>query len=61
MKWINTTPKYDCVTTYTSEDGFYKIIGRNGVWTLKKLSLFNILGETLGTFETLEAAMNFMK
>lgn len=48
---------FDPVETYVTEDGFYKIIKRRGVYTLKHLSLFNILGETLGEFETLEDAI----
>lgn len=59
-RWINTTPKNDCVTTYTSEDGFYKITKRGGIWTLKRISLFNILGEEIGRFDSLEEAQNYL-
>lgn len=47
----------DSVETYVSEDGFYKIIKRRGVYTLKRLSMFNIMGDELGEFDSLEDAM----
>ena len=61
MKFTKVSSKSDPVIIYRSDDGFYKIIKRPGenVWTLKQISLFNIMGEVIGKFDTLEEAMNF--
>ena len=61
MKFTKTSSMSDPVITYCSEDGFYKITKRPGdnFWVLKRVSMFNILGEVVGKFDTLEDAMNF--
>lgn len=61
MKFTKTSSKIDPVVTYTSEDGFYKITKKPGdtFWTLKRISMFSIMGEVVGNFDTLEDAMNF--
>ena len=55
----NVTPKHDCVTTYASNDGFYRIVKRPSVskWIVKEYSLFNMLGTIVGEFDTLEDAI----
>ena len=59
MRFTLKSSKKDPVKTYVSEDGFYKIIYRPSkkTYELKKISLFDILGETLGNFTTLEEAI----
>ena len=59
MRFTLKSSKKDPVKIYVSEDGFYKIIYRSSkkVYELKKISLFDILGETLGNFTTLEEAI----
>ena len=57
--FILKSNKKDPVKIYVSEDGFYKIIYRPSkkIYELKKISLFDILGETIGNFATLEDAI----
>lgn len=58
MTFTLKSSKIDPVKTYVSEDGFYKIIKRPGkAYELKRISLFNIMGETIGEFDTLEDAI----
>lgn len=61
MKFTKTSSKIDPVITYSSEDGFDKITKKPGdtFWTLKRISMFSIMGEVVGKFDTLEDAMNF--
>lgn len=61
MTYKLKSSKYDKVKTYVSEDGFYKITKRpnEDKWTLKRVSLFNIMGEVIGEFNTLEEAINY--
>lgn len=61
MKFTLKSDKRDAVKIYVSEDGFYKIFKRpnKNTWELKEYSLFNIMGETIGEFDSLEEAMNF--
>lgn len=60
MNYRKTSSNLDPVITYTSEDGFYRITKRpsQDFWTLKRISLTNILGTVIGTYSTLEEAMN---
>lgn len=60
MEFKKVSAKNDPVQVYATEDGFYKIIKRpsRDYYELKRYSLFNIMGETIGRFETLEEAMN---
>lgn len=60
MMYKKTSASYDPVITYTSEDGFYKITKKpsENVWTLKVFSMFSIMGEVVGKYNTLEEAMN---
>ena len=53
--------KSDPVKTYVSEDGFYKITKKpsDSKWTLKKVSLFNTMGEKMGEFDTLKEAIKY--
>lgn len=53
--------KKDSVKTYVSEDGFYKIVKKpsQSTWTLKRVSLFDTIGEVIGEYNSLEEAMNF--
>lgn len=61
MKFTLKSVKNDPVKTYVSEDGFYKIIKRPGCdYRLIYVSLFNIMGETIGEFKTLAAAENYL-
>ncbi len=59
MKFTLKSSKNDPVKTYVSEDGLYKITKRPSkkTWTLKRVSLFDIMGETIGEYNTLEEAM----
>lgn len=58
MIFTQTSSKKDPVITYTSNDGFYKITKRaNTGYILKKVSLFNILGDVIGEYSTLEEAI----
>ena len=59
MKFTLKSSKKDPVKIYVSEDGFYKIVKRpsKATWTLKRVSMFDIMGETIGEFKTLEEAM----
>ncbi len=59
MRFTLKSSKKDPVKTYVSEDGFYKIIYRPSkkTYELKRISLFDIFGETLGNFITLEEAI----
>lgn len=59
MTFTLKSSKNDPVKTYVSEDGFLKITFRPSTkkYTLKRISLFNILGETLGEFDSLEEAI----
>ena len=61
MKFTKTSAKFDPVITYTSEDGLLKITKRPNEtqWTLKKISMFSIMGTVVGKFDTLEEAFNF--
>ena len=60
MTYKRTSASFDPVITYTSEDGFYKITKKpnENCWTLKQISLFNIMGEVIGKYNTLEEAKN---
>lgn len=49
--------KNDPVECWVSEDGFYRITKRGGVYTLKYISIFNLLGEEIGRYASLEDAM----
>lgn len=59
MKFTLKSSKKDPVKTYVSEDGFYKIVKRpsKATWTLKRVSMFDIMGETIGEYKTLDEAM----
>lgn len=61
MTFTLKSSKSDPVKTYVSEDGFYKIIKKpsKDSYTLKRYSLFEMMGEVIGEFKTLEEAMNF--
>lgn len=60
MNFTKKENKYDPVITWVSDDGFWKIIKRPGKdYELRNVSLFNIMGEVVGTFKTLKEAMNF--
>ena len=61
MKFSLKSDKRDPVKTYVSEDGFWTIVKRpsSPVWVLKRHSLFNILGEVVGEYGSLEEAMDF--
>ncbi len=60
MTFKRTSASFDPVITYTSEDGFYKITKKpnENYWTLKRVSLFDIMGTVIGEYSTLEEAMN---
>ena len=55
----NVTPKGDCVTTYASDDGFYRVIKCPSApgWEARACSLVNILGEPIGFYPSLESAV----
>lgn len=53
-----TSSKYDSVKTWSNENGTLKIIKRaNTGYILKRISLFNMMGEVIGEYNTLEQAM----
>lgn len=60
MTFTKKSASYDPVVTYVSEDGFYKITKKPGenFWTLKQVSMFDIMGTVIGKYNTLEEAMN---
>ena len=58
MTFTKTSSKNDPVIIYTSENGLYKIIKRTSTgYILKRYSLFNMMGEVIGEYNTLEQAM----
>ena len=61
MTFALKSSKKDPVKTYVSEDGFYKIVKKPSkeTFTLKRVSLFDTIGEVIGEYATLEEAMNF--
>jgi len=61
MTFTLKSSKNDPVKIYVSEDGSYKIVKRpsKSTYTLMgNFSIFNIMGEVIGEFNTLEEAMN---
>lgn len=61
MTFTLKSDKRDAVKIWATEDGFYKIFKRpsKSTYELKEYSLFNIMGETIGEYDSLEEAMNF--
>ena len=61
MKFIRKSSPKDPVITYRSEDGFYSITKRPSTpgWVLREHDLFNILGNVIGEFATLESAIGW--
>ena len=58
MKFNLKSSKKDPVKTYVSEDGFVRITKRpSSRWIVKRVSMFDILGETIGEFDSLEEAV----
>lgn len=58
MRFYKKSSKNDPVITYVSEDGFIRITKRPSTnWIAKRISIFNIMGDVIGEYETLEAAM----
>ena len=55
-----TSSKNDSVKTWSNENGTLKITKRSTTgYVLKQYSIFNMMGEVIGEFDTLEEAMNF--
>lgn len=60
MAFTLRSSKNDPVKTWSNENGTLKIIKKaNTGYVLKQISLFNLMGEVIGEFDTLEEAMNF--
>lgn len=58
MEFRKVSSKNDPVITYANESGTIRITKRpSTMWIVKRISIFNILGETVGEFETLEDAI----
>ena len=59
MEFRKVSSKNDPVITYSNESGTVTITKRPSTnWIVRRVSLFNILGEVIGEFETLEDAIN---
>lgn len=60
MAFTLTSSKNDPVKTWTNENGTLKITKRSNTgYILKQVSLFNLMGEVIDEFDTLEEAMNY--
>ena len=58
MKFVLVSMECDPVKIYASENRAYKIYKRGNAYTLKgNFSVFNILGDDLGIFNTLKEAI----
>lgn len=58
MRFEKISSKNDPVITYSNKSGTIRISKRpSSLWIAKRISIFNILGETVGEFETLEDAI----
>lgn len=60
MTFALRSSKKDPVKTWSNENGTLRITKKaNTGYILKRISLFNLMGEVIGEFGTLEEAMNF--
>lgn len=61
MKFTSKSMKNDPVQVWNSEDGFYKIVKKPSTnYMVLQISLFSIMGETIGEYDSLEAAIEAM-
>lgn len=59
MQFEKVSCPLDALEVFATADGFYRIYHkRNGPYVLKAVSLFNIMGDTIGEYDTLQKAID---